>query len=333
MSDSNKKSKSWALTFADAPTIIQAHQKDEQIETILSVKVTELLRGLKGQLFVNSFPKEVSVLVKLLYLGLTTLTARRTLGEEYVDLVYVSRKGDDLVRTIRRGLFVVGYAVGPFLIPKLYKKYYVTDEENDDNDTKKELSRTDVINTMLDLHLVLFYFTGTYYDVFKRIFGMRYAIGHRLSDEEKSYRERSSRSYKILGYILLLQHISKVKPLLKKITARIYGQTSKSHSEKNSQSALEGQKEKNDFTCLTDVPDGKEIEHIDLNNEETLQYIPRDSRGCILCLTNMTDPSCLPCGHVFCWECITDWTKENPECPICRQKSYPQQVLALRSNV
>lgn len=35
----------WKLPFAGAPSIVQAHQKDEQIETMLSVKVSELLRG------------------------------------------------------------------------------------------------------------------------------------------------------------------------------------------------------------------------------------------------------------------------------------------------
>lgn len=324
-----KGTRNWALTFADAPTIIQAHQKDEQIETLLSTKITELLRGLKGQLFVNSFPKEVSVLVKLLYLGLTTLTSRRTLGEEYVDLVYVSRKGDDLIRTIKRGLFVVSYAVGPYLLPKLYKKYYSTN--NTDDELSKDLTSTDVLNTMLDLNLVIFYFTGTYYDVFKRIFGMRYAVGHILSDEEKAYREKSSRSYKILGYILLLQNVSKVRPLLKGIMSRIYGSrlSEKSNAEKGKVLLSEG--DSKDFSCLTDVPDSKSIDHISLDDGTALQYIPKDSRGCILCLTNMTDPSCLPCGHIFCWECITDWTKENPECPLCRQKCYPQQVLALRT--
>ena len=27
-----------------------------------------------------------------------------------------------------------------------------------------------------------------------------------------------------------------------------------------------------------------------------------------------------PCGHVFCFKCIKEWSKKHNTCPICRQK-------------
>ncbi|KTA99663.1 Peroxisome biogenesis factor 10 [Nakaseomyces glabratus] len=321
----------WKLPFAGAPSIVQAHQKDEQIETMLSVKVSELLRGVRGQLFINNYQKEISVVVKLIYLGLTTALSRRTLGEEYVDLIYVNKRGSQLVRGIKRVLFVLSYTSIPYLVTKLSKKVNNKSTNNEESDDGNESTYTDILSTMIDLHLMVFYITGTYYDVFKRFWGMRYALGHTLSQEEENYRDKSSKSYKILGYIILLQHISKVKPIINKVLS-ILPQTKETlNAGSNGVGLKEGFAPAATPGLLTDVPENFNIDHIKLSNGKELAFIPTESRNCILCLMEMTDPSCLPCGHVFCWDCITDWTKENPECPLCRQRSYPQQVLALRA--
>ena len=54
------------------------------------------------------------------------------------------------------------------------------------------------------------------------------------------------------------------------------------------------------------------------------------ARKCTLCLEPMKDPAATTCGHVFCWNCICDWCREKPECPLCRQGCSVQHVLLLR---
>ncbi|CAD8055506.1 unnamed protein product [Paramecium primaurelia] len=39
---------------------------------------------------------------------------------------------------------------------------------------------------------------------------------------------------------------------------------------------------------------------------------------CSLCLTFLTNPITIPCGHTFCKECITNAVKQIPRCPTCR---------------
>ncbi|KAK3905181.1 Pex12 amino terminal region-domain-containing protein [Staphylotrichum tortipilum] len=53
-------------------------------------------------------------------------------------------------------------------------------------------------------------------------------------------------------------------------------------------------------------------------------------RKCTLCLEELKDPAATQCGHVFCWACIGDWVREKPECPLCRREAMVQHILPLR---
>lgn len=68
----------------------------------------------------------------------------------------------------------------------------------------------------------------------------------------------------------------------------------------------------------------------ELSDEETMAWIGENNRKCTLCLEGMKDPSVTTCGHVFCWVCISDWAREKPECPLCRQSCLAQHILPLR---
>lgn len=300
---------------------MQAHQKDAQIEAILSTKVLEVVRALKGQLYSSTHPLEISIAVKLMYLCLTTLTRSRTLGEEYVDLIYVGRRGNKLVEWYKKLLYILLSCIGPYYGPKYLQKWRNRGLEA--NQGEKD-SLKNALKILVNLHLVLFYFKGAYYDIFKRVFGLRYAIGHKVDTNEAKFRKNSSNSYKFLGYILLVQGASKVVPKITKLLRPLVQLNSNMHDTNNS---LKSEKR---FGTITGFPEESQILHVDLSDDSQLPYIPKASRSCILCLNTMTDPSCAPCGHVFCWDCILNWCKERPECPLCRQKCQAQQVLSLR---
>jgi hypothetical protein len=69
-----------------------------------------------------------------------------------------------------------------------------------------------------------------------------------------------------------------------------------------------------------------------------LRYTARKSKGfcrvstekvkddCAICLCEPIDPCKLPCGHVFCRQCLERWLAMNPTCPTCRDESLPANV-------
>lgn len=50
---------------------------------------------------------------------------------------------------------------------------------------------------------------------------------------------------------------------------------------------------------------------------------------CILCFSKKRAPSSVPCGHVFCWRCITEAVKKDSRCPLCRESVSLSSIVPL----
>jgi len=44
---------------------------------------------------------------------------------------------------------------------------------------------------------------------------------------------------------------------------------------------------------------------------------------CSICQGQLDGPISLPCGHLFCEECVSEWLDREPTCPLCRSQVTP----------
>jgi peroxin-10 len=196
------------------------------------------------------------------------------------------------------------------------------------------------------LSLATFYFSGRYYHLSKRIWGLRYIFTRQVQEGD------NRAGYEVLGVLLVLQMIvqgylhlhntvtsttaSAVGGGHPQSTSVIVGGGAEVSLDPNAYSANNALLF--DATPTTAPSDLQKWTHTppvdkpryELTDEETMGWIESGNRKCTLCLEEMKDPSVTTCGHVFCWTCIGDWAREKPECPLCRQSCLVQHVLPLR---
>lgn len=255
----------------------------------------------------HTYVTELDATAKFLYLAFTTFLGSRTLGEEYTDLFYTTADGQGLPGWARRAGFVAMSAgtplamtrLGPRLKRWLQQCLGATSQPGGAKGWASwALENLPSVRTLLNVHLAVFYFTGAYYQLSKRLWGMRYSFGHR----EESQKGRVG--YEVLGALLLAQisfmGLSRLKHLVWP-------------SEEGSGDSPEDQLKSvlMDSTPTTAVGGVQSASTTDLTNPLTLAYIPEPSRSCVLCMSVMTEPAATVCGHLFCWTCICEWCREK----------------------
>lgn len=275
-----------------------------------------------GQKLVHTHPDEIAVGAKLLYFLLNTTLGARTLGEEYVDILYVTRQGKRLPGKTRRLAFAVLYALIPYVVTRVVRKLKARNETSKTWLSSALTSYPKLLDTIMNVHVALFYFQGLFYSLSKRLLGLRYAFAHN-KDPDKLLR---TGNYSFLGAIMLLQFAVK-------LVVKMNNQSRPEDvvDEDGSHSVFSNVKQLENVQTYIDanVKVGLKV-NVELLDATQLPYIPEVSRSCMLCLSPMTNPAAANCGHIFCWTCIVDWIRDHPECPLCRQLCLEQNLLPLR---
>jgi len=346
--------------FATSPDIIRSHEKDAFITGNLASQAQSIVRSLRGARFAHAHSDAIKHLTEILYFSLTTLLGNRTLGEEYCDVVQLEDDTLQLPSLVRRAGYILSSIVVPWMLqrilPALRRRLRVKLERSiarqrakiqngnllTSSLKEKEPARKKSLFTKLRfqsyilehldsitslspvyaLSLATFYFTGSYYHLSKRLWGLRYVFTKRIEENEQRV------GYEVLGVLMVLQMA---------VQGFIHvRQTLASVQEEEEPTAEPRRKDDSLLSSVRHPPSipllPASTPRYDLAADPSaLPWIPAgQQRKCTLCLEPYKDPSVTTCGHVFCWTCVRDWVREKPECPLCRQEVLASKVLPLR---
>ncbi|KAB8238639.1 ubiquitin-protein ligase peroxin 10 [Aspergillus alliaceus] len=348
--------------FATSPDIIRSHEKDIFLTSNLVQQAQNIIRSLRGARFAHTYSNTIKNLTEILYFSLTTLIGNRTLGEEYCDLVQLEDDTLQLPSFIRRAGYIVSSIIVPWILQRILPAFRqrlraklersiarqqlkAQQAKEGANPTRNNASNSPSFFTKLRiqkyilehldsitslspiyaLSIATFYFTGAYYHLSKRFWGLRYVFTKKLEENEQRV------GYEVLGVLLVLQIAVQSVLHVKKVGLSLQQEddleTEATHSRRQDDALIHSIENPSKLPLLP-ASDAR----YDLSEDSSaIPWIPSGQQGrCTLCLEPFKDPSVTTCGHVFCWTCVRDWVREKPECPLCRQDVLLSKVLPLR---
>ncbi|XP_059188362.1 peroxisome biogenesis factor 10 [Centropristis striata] len=298
------------LSPANQSHLIRSSQKDQFYQNLLRNNTNEAFQTLAGRF-------------------LSQITCQQTLGEEYVNVVQVDSSRRQIPSGSRRLLLVLLRCWFPHLLDRVLVclETQLTCGQQQVSSRSRSWSLESWIRrgvqralgllpehqrrgslpvllvldqglTLLNqLHTALFYITGSFYQLSERITGIHYLPVRGPSSDDGTIRT----SYRLLGLLSLLQILITVCLQLNN-----YRQKHRARTERS----------------LARTPSPQ----ISPSSSGS-----RASSCCMLCLEERRRSTATPCGHLFCWDCITEWTNTKAECPLCRAKFQPHRLVYLRN--
>ncbi|XP_068163349.1 peroxisome biogenesis factor 10 isoform X2 [Antennarius striatus] len=297
------------LAPANQSQLIRSSQKDEYYQVFLRNKASASFQTLAGSKLWLDWRKELELLADLAYHGLTTFSGYQTLGEEYVNVIQVDPSKHKIPSWARRGVFVLCYVFCPYLLDKVL--VCLENELNGGQEScngvrwqhavsglwslelllKRWMQRAlrllsvsqrkaclpvvpilqHGVTLLHRLHVAFFYINGSIYHLSKRAAGISYVSVTGLSGSDRTIRN----SYKLLGTVSVLQLL---------ITICLHFNTWRQRYRAR-----------------------QELKRCRNPSSQRTQCSGSRVTRCILCLEERRHSTSTPCGHLFCWECITEW--------------------------
>ncbi|KAK6303155.1 hypothetical protein J4Q44_G00256090 [Coregonus suidteri] len=273
-----------SLVPANQPQLIRSSQKDEHYQHCLRNNANETFQTLAGSKRWLHWRKEIELLSDLAYCGLTTFSGYQTLGEEYVNIIQVDPTLCRVPSRSRRGALVLLHSLFPYLLDKLL---VCLENELEAGEGEAGEQKWPVPGAPKPGGEAGSGGGGAFYHLGKRTAGISYLRVCGMTGDDEAIQS----SYRLLGVVSLLQ-----LALTLALQLNIHRQRQRARQEWRQQRNLPSRSQ---------------------SVEETNS--PRASR-CILCLEERRHSTSTPCGHLFCWECITEWCNTKTECPLFHSK-------------
>lgn len=198
----NKLVKAGSIVRDSSPiSLIISAQKDEEFIKILKNHWSYILSKVLGPKTWVTHRKIFDLAAPLSYYLLTTFLGLQTLGEEYASLIQYSKTKDEKIVLPSRFRRLVMLAIST-LYP-LVRDEGISRLMRDADEWKKDSVRL-VLEKLNHLHLIIFFFQGTFYHISKRLTNVRYLS---FSDSQLE----NGIIYRILGILSLIEFVLSIK--------------------------------------------------------------------------------------------------------------------------
>ncbi|KAF7488375.1 Peroxisome biogenesis factor 10 [Sarcoptes scabiei] len=291
------------MRFASASIqqILFSHFKDEFYLKFFNRTTRPIFEDILDARQLIKYQRLISESIRFIYYFYTTVRGDQTLGEEFARIVQISSTRKSIPSFFQRFLLALCYSFESRLLCLIHfciknALANIIKRSNYDYEIETKGYIDLIWDSLNGLNQTLFFFHGTYYDLWKRLIGIRYLST--IATNEESDLHHNTKSVKLIAYLTListcLTFISKFVSLNESIR--------KNHRIIIDRSRLRSRQEG----------------HQSLNQ-------------CTLCLDGVMKPTLLLCGHVFCWDCIVDWLDHQEECPLCHATVEPTRVVFLNN--